>query len=98
MQATHVGLIPTIAVDPENNYADFTSVLVEERTLPDELWLRSDDAQFRYLDDLIGGRVPGTTWHHHEIPGWMQLLPFGIHNITSHSGGRSQGGWAGAPR
>nr|WP_256975003.1 HNH endonuclease [Paenibacillus amylolyticus] len=28
----------------------------------------------------------------------MQLVPFGIHNITTHNGGRSNGIWADAPR
>ncbi|MEL4028558.1 HNH endonuclease [Caldifermentibacillus hisashii] len=28
----------------------------------------------------------------------MELVPFGIHNITIHNGGRSTGMWADAPR
>ncbi|UOK66269.1 HNH endonuclease [Paenibacillus sp. FSL k6-2145] len=28
----------------------------------------------------------------------MQLVPFGIHNITKHNGGRTNGHWADAPR
>lgn len=38
------------------------------------------------------------TWHHTEIPGKMELVPFGIHNITPHNGGRTAGMWADAPR
>jgi hypothetical protein len=98
MRATEVGLIPTVPVDPVTRFADFTSILVAEETLPEDLWLASDDAQFRYLDDQIGGPIPGTTWHHHEIPGWMQLVSLGIHRITSHYGGRSEGRWASGPR
>ncbi|WP_369010154.1 MULTISPECIES: HNH endonuclease [Bacillaceae] len=37
-------------------------------------------------------------WHHTEVPGKMELVPFGIHNITIHNGGRSTGMWADAPR
>lgn len=97
LRAAEVGLLPTIPADPVTHHADFTSVLVQEEVLPEDLWLASDDVQFRFLDNLIGGRPPGTTWHHHEIPGWMQLLPFGIHSITGHYGGRSSGGWADGP-
>ncbi|WP_317954619.1 HNH endonuclease [Paenibacillus chitinolyticus] len=28
----------------------------------------------------------------------MQLVPYGIHNITTHNGGRSTGMWADARR
>jgi hypothetical protein len=98
MRAIEVGLIPRIPVDPRTSHADFSSVLIEERVLPEHLWLSSDDVQFRYLDDLIGGHIDGTTWHHHELPGWMQLLPFGVHNLWGHRGGRSPSGWADAPR
>ncbi|WP_062052580.1 HNH endonuclease [Bacillus sp. JCM 19034] len=28
----------------------------------------------------------------------MELVPFGIHNITPHNGGRTKGMWADAPR
>jgi hypothetical protein len=84
IRAAEVGLIPAIPVDPLTRHADFSSALVEERMLPEDLWLASDDVQFNYLNSLIGGPVEGTTWHHHELPGWMQLLAFGIHNITSH--------------
>jgi hypothetical protein len=66
--------------------------------LPEHLWSAPDRVQFRYLDKLIGGRPEGTIWHHHELPGWMELLPFGPHNITGHFGGRSPGEWADAPR
>ncbi|MDD9148965.1 HNH endonuclease [Sporolactobacillus sp. CQH2019] len=32
------------------------------------------------------------------MPGRMELVPFGIHNITPHNGGRTIGMWANAPR
>lgn len=38
------------------------------------------------------------TWHHTEVPGKMELAPFGIHNIIIHNGGGSTGMWADAPR
>ncbi|WP_459502364.1 HNH endonuclease [Bacillus sp. C1] len=37
-------------------------------------------------------------WQHTEVPGKMELVPFGIHNIMIHNGGRSAGMWAYAPR
>jgi hypothetical protein len=30
----------------------------------------------------------GYTWHHHQQPGRMQLVPFGVHAAVQHSGGR----------
>lgn len=30
----------------------------------------------------------GYTWHHHQQPGRMQLVPFGVHGAVQHSGGR----------
>lgn len=50
--------------------------------------------QFAWLNEQIGGEVKGYTWHHSERAGIMQLIPFGIHNITTHNGGRSPGMWA----
>ena len=54
--------------------------------------------QFRWLNEKIGRSIKGYTWHHTEILGKMQLVPTGIHNITTHNGGRTAGMWAGAPR
>lgn len=42
--------------------------------------------------------IEGYTWHHTETPGKMQLVPTGIHNITTHNGGRTAGMWADSPR
>ncbi len=51
------------------------------------------------LDQIMLGETPrGYTWHHSEKDGTMQLVPFGIHNITNHHGGRSENEWADAPR
>ncbi len=81
-------------------FADFkgAGLVVETKDLPKSLWLKSDEAQFEWLDNVIGGRPQGMTWHHTEVPGKMELVPFGIHNITIHNGGRSTGMWADAPR
>ncbi|MGR5901029.1 HNH endonuclease signature motif containing protein [Bacillus cereus] len=81
-------------------FADFKSagLVVETKQLPERLWLMSDEEQFKWLDNAIGGRPEGMTWHHTEVPGKMELVPFGIHNITIHNGGRSAGMWADAPR
>ncbi|MFB6468418.1 HNH endonuclease [Cytobacillus sp. Hz8] len=98
------GLIPNVNVIKADGmrygFADFKSagLVVETKDLPESLWLKSDEAQFEWLDNVIGGRPEGMTWHHTEVPGKMELIPFGIHNITIHNGGRSIGMWADAPR
>ncbi|MBD8032197.1 MULTISPECIES: T7SS effector LXG polymorphic toxin [Solibacillus] len=81
-------------------FADFASAGVVEETvqLPDRFWKLSDKEQFKWLDEQIGGTRKGMTWHHTEVPGKMELVPFGIHNITPHNGGRTKGMWADAPR
>lgn len=83
------GLIQSVNVDRATRFADFTAVAVHDVRLPRGLWKRSDREQFDYLNDLLGGRIPGYTWHHHQSPGRMQLVPFGIHNVTDHVGGRT---------
>ncbi|ANC79467.1 hypothetical protein ABE65_019045 [Fictibacillus phosphorivorans] len=98
------GQIPNVNVIKADGlkygFADFKSagLVVDTRYLPKSLWLKSDEAQFEWLDNIIGGRPEGMTWHHTEVPGKMELVPFGIHNITIHNGGRSTGMWADAPR
>ena len=81
-------------------FADFegAGVVKETRYLPKEMWKMSDADQFKWLDEQIGGTVAGYTWHHTEVPGKMQLVPTGIHNIITHNGGRTAGMWAAAPR
>ncbi|WCF06479.1 HNH endonuclease [Paenibacillus thiaminolyticus] len=83
-------------------YADFkkAGVVLHEDVLPKELWKATDDVQFKWLNDRLPNKVQpeGTTWHHNEESGLMQLVPFGIHNITKHNGGRTKGHWADAPR
>ena len=88
-EALTQGLIAAISVDPVTRYANFDSVAIRNETLPEDLWLKSDKEQFDYLNELIGGQPEGTTWHHHQTPGRMQLVPFGIHNVTNHVGGRT---------
>ncbi|EOO28492.1 hypothetical protein ICM_02497 [Bacillus cereus BAG1X2-3] len=98
------GLVPDVKVIKADGmrygFADFKSagLVVEIKQLPERLWLMSDEEQFKWLDNAIGGRPEGMTWHHTEVPGKMELVPFGIHNITIHNGGRSAGMWADAPR
>nr|WP_211165528.1 HNH endonuclease [Pseudoalteromonas arctica] len=78
-------------------YPDFESagLLEKVESLPEKLWLASDYQQFKWLDSRIpGGRPAGFTWHHSEISGRMELVPFGAHNIINHQGGRSVGHWA----
>lgn len=51
------------------------------------------------IEHIMSGETPsGYTWHHSEVDGTMQLVPFGIHSSTNHCGGRSEGHWADAPR
>lgn len=51
------------------------------------------------IEQIMNRETPsGYTWHHSEVDGMMQLVPFGIHNSTNHCGGRSEGHWADAPR
>ncbi|WP_255776532.1 HNH endonuclease [Streptococcus constellatus] len=102
--AIEKGLIPDVKVIPSEGmrygFADFRSAgLVEETVnLPEELWLKTDKEQFEWLNNKIGGFREDMTWHHTEIPGKMELVPFGMHNITPHNGGRTVGMWAYAPR
>ena len=102
--AVSSGYIPDIKVTKVDGlkygYADFKGAGVVKETveLPKEMWKLSDTEQFKWLDEQISGHVDGYTWHHSEIPGEMQLVPFGIHNITSHNGGRTVGMWADAAR
>lgn len=100
-EAISRGLVPDVPMKPGTRYADFAAAGLVQRTdsLPRDLWLRGDPAQFAWLDARIpGGRPAGTTWHHTETPGRMELVPFGAHNVNSHIGGRSPGHWAHAAR
>ena len=96
-------LIPNVPVktvtDSNGNiyrYVDFnaTGLVKEKVTLPEHLWSESDSVQFRWLDNKIGGRPAGYTWHHSETTGQMELVPTGIHNIYNHNGGRTVNHWA----
>jgi A nuclease of the HNH/ENDO VII superfamily with conserved WHH len=100
-EAVERGLVPNVTLKPGTRYADFGAAGLISRvdTLPPHLWTAGDTAQFRWLDARIpGGRPDGMTWHHSEIAGRMELVPFGPHNTINHIGGRSPGHWAHAPR
>lgn len=95
------GMIPKVEYKPGTRYADFDKAGLVKKVdqLPESMWKGTDTEQFNYLDSRIpGGRPEGTTWHHSEIPGRMELVPFGPHNTINHIGGRSPGHWAHAPR
>ena len=101
--AIEKGLIPDVPVNVTTDasgriyrYADFDAAgLVKEKVnLPKHLWFESDAVQFKWLDDKIGGRPEGYTWHHTEINGQMELVPTGIHNVYNHNGGRTVNHWA----
>ena len=107
-RAVELGKIPKVLKKPGTNYLDFErSGLIYKIdgkpvifSLPQECWQWSDDHQFALLDSwLPGGKRPeGYMWHHSEQTGRMELVPFGIHNVTSHVGGRSPGMWAAGKR
>ena len=82
-EAIDQGLIPDIQYKGSTKYPDFESAGLIEKVdeLPEELWKESDYKQFKWLDSRIeGGRPEGYTWHHSEISGRMELVPFGPHN------------------
>ena len=97
------GLIPNVLVNTVTGadgkiyrYADFDGAgLVKEKVhLPEYLWFESDAVQFEWLDDKIGGRPKGYTWHHSEVDGQMELVPTGVHRVYHHNGGRTINHWA----
>ena len=98
------GYIPDVTVTKVEGmrygFADFkTPGLVKETVkLPENMWKLSDVEQFAWLNEQIGGKVEGYTWHHTETPGIMELVPTGIHDVTTHNGGRTVGMWADASR
>lgn len=96
-EAIERGLIPDVKMKPGTKYPDFEGTGLVERVeqLPEELWNATDRKLFEWLDSRIeGGRPEGTTWHHSEIDGRMELVPFGTHNIINHKVGRSLGNWS----
>lgn len=107
-RAIELGKIPKVLKKPGTNYLDFErSGLIYKIdgkpvifSLPQEYWQWSDRRQFALLDSwLPGGKRPeGYMWHHSEQTGRMELVPFGIHNVTSHVGGRASGMWAAGKR
>ena len=95
-QAIDLGLIPEVPMKPGTNSADFESIGVVKVTkmLPEDMWKSGYKEHFKWLDEQIGGRPDGYTWHHSGVPGKMELVPYGIHNATWHKGGMAPGGWA----
>ncbi|MFB6588589.1 HNH endonuclease [Bacillus thuringiensis] len=61
------GLVPDVKVIKADGmrygFADFKSagLVVETKQLPERLWLMSDEEQFKWLDNAIGGRPEGMT-------------------------------------
>lgn len=73
---------------------DAAGLIKEKMLLPKYLWSETDKVQFKWLDDQIGGRPKGYTWHHAEINGQMELVPTGVHRVYHHNGGRTVNHWA----
>ncbi|WP_143767303.1 HNH endonuclease signature motif containing protein, partial [Paenibacillus odorifer] len=107
-RAKELEKIPDVPMKPGVKHPDFEKadliIKIDENPvilqLPKDYWKKSDPQQFQWLDSQLPGgkRPPGTTWHHSEIDGRMELVPFGIHNSINHQGGRAPGGWAHAKR
>ena len=103
-RAVELGLIPDVQVQKQPGMkfgvADFRSADLVRMTveLPEDMWKLSNEKQFKWLDAQIENRPAGYVWHHSEIPGRMELVPYGVHNIVAHNGGRSPGMWAYIPK
>ena len=102
-RAIEKGLIPNVPIKvvKDSNkktyrYVDFDAagLIKEKMLLPKYLWSETDKVQFKWLDDQIGGRPKGYTWHHAEINGQMELVPTGVHRVYHHNGGRTVNHWA----
>jgi hypothetical protein len=95
------GWVPTVPYKTGTPYLDFEAAGLVQRVdyLPERLWLSDNAAQKEWLNArLPDGQPVGTTWHHSEIPGRMELVPFGVHRAYQHDGGRSPGHWANRSR
>lgn len=109
-RAEELGLIPKVEVKKVEGmrygFADFEGLglVVHKDELPKDLWLKRDVEQFDWLNNRLPEDIRAMvengsyTWHHTEVPGEMQLVPYGIHGITVHNGGRTKGMWSDAPR
>ena len=97
-EAIDRGYIPNVPYKPGTDFPDFAAAGLVAKTdaMPRALWNARDRQQFAWLDARLPGsqRPPGMTWHHSDIPGVTELVPFGVHNIFGHDGGRSPGMWA----
>ncbi|MFE4760538.1 HNH endonuclease signature motif containing protein [Bacillus mycoides] len=109
-RAEELGLIPKVEVKKVEGmrygFADFEGLglVVHKDELLKDLWLKRDVEQFDWLNNRLPEDIRAMvengsyTWHHTEVPGEMQLVPYGIHGITVHNGGRTKGMWSDAPR
>ncbi|MEK5202772.1 HNH endonuclease [Bacillus sp. FSL R10-2789] len=109
-RAEELDLIPKVEVKKVEGmrygFADFEGLglVVHKDELPKDLWLKRDVEQFDWLNNRLPEDIRAMvengsyTWHHTEVPGEMQLVPYGIHGITVHNGGRTKGMWSDAPR
>ncbi|MDR6501908.1 RHS repeat-associated protein [Burkholderia ambifaria] len=99
----------SVMLDEQGNmipsrYPDFSKVLYPDGTersvidthviVPKDRWKQGDTAQFNWANSQRGGEKEGYMWHHSELDGRMERVPFGLHGMISHDGGRSPGHWA----
>lgn len=77
---------------PEHFRAANEALRVQEEANPG--FLRGRGLDQRQIDHImrnppLGESPPDLTWHHHETPGRMQLVPRDIHDAVRHTGGHS---------
>ena len=97
----------------KNRHVHFPASRVKATfTLPNNLLTATDAEQFRWLDAEMknqdktyrkkerrfGKKRKRYTWHHHQTKGKMQLVEMGVHDITSHIGGKEIWGGGAANR
>ena len=90
---------------PPPSFVIFPSSFIKNtQKLPKTMFTATDSVQFTWLDNNLkkldstynpktqtfGNNPTKYTWHHaQDPPGTMELVEFGIHNRTSHAGGRN---------
>ncbi|WP_169713674.1 HNH endonuclease [Paludifilum halophilum] len=82
-------------LDQSKYLASDTEQFKEATRTLDDLLKRKPELEENFTDkqlkDIKAGKkkIRGLTWHHHQEPGKLQLVPTEIHQPTSHTGGRA---------
>lgn len=77
--AIEKGLIPDVPMKLGTQYPDFKKA---------GLIIKSDELPRKCGWQVTNNNLNG------QMPGKMELVPFGIHNSIFHKGGRSEGHWS----